>query len=162
MITDDAIPIYSRVLGFPEYTYTRPLSHVGELMGAAEWSFVTIFQRVLTFPLQVRAHYGHPDFLDGYWVRTRGGPSKASTKVNTNEDIFTGYEIFGRGERIGYIEYLEAQKGRESGFYEATVFEMKLAQGAAQQVRSRDVYMLNQYMPFFRRMSLFLGKQFIY
>ncbi len=62
---------------------------VGELMGAAEFCFVTITQRVLA-SLRVRMHYGHPDFLDGFWARTRGGVSKASHLVNTNEDIFTG------------------------------------------------------------------------
>jgi hypothetical protein len=53
------VPHY-RIVGFPESTYTRPLSHVGELAGAAEFSFVTIVQRVLRNPLRVRGHYGHP------------------------------------------------------------------------------------------------------
>ena len=53
------IPRY-RIVGFPEWTYTRRLSLVGELMGPR--SFVTIKHRVLDWPLRVRAHYGHPDF----------------------------------------------------------------------------------------------------
>jgi len=115
--TETPVPKY-RILGFPEHSYSRSVTHLGELAGAAEWSFVTIVQRILFEPLRVRGHYGHPDFMDGYWARTRGGPSKGSTKVNVNEDIFAAYEVFGRGEDIGYVEYLEQQKGRETGFYE--------------------------------------------
>jgi hypothetical protein len=149
------IPPY-RIVGFPESCYTRNLSMVGMLMASAEFCFVTITQRVLA-SLRVRAHYGHPDFVDGYWARTRGGVSKASHLVNTNEDIFAGYEIFGRGERIAYVEYVEEEKGRESGFNEAFTFEAKLAQGAAQQIRSREIYHLNNRLPVLTRLSLFYG-----
>eukprot|EP01121_Diplochlamys_sp_Union-15-3_P001816 TRINITY_DN11580_c0_g1_i1.p1 TRINITY_DN11580_c0_g1~~TRINITY_DN11580_c0_g1_i1.p1 ORF type:complete len:811 (-),score=121.63 TRINITY_DN11580_c0_g1_i1:69-2207(-) len=155
-LPEKVIPKY-RIVGFPEHCYTRSLSLVGEFMGAAEWTFVTITQRVLSYPLLARAHYGHPDFFDGFWVRTRGGPSKASTKVNVNEDIFAGYEIFSRGERITYVEFIQQQKGRESEFFGAFTFEQKLAMGAAQQVRSRDVYTLNKRLQFFKRLSLLHG-----
>mgnify|MGYP001058652049 FL=1 len=153
---DKVIPRY-RIVGFPEHTYTRTLSMVGELMGAAEFAFVTIHQRLLADPLAVRAHYGHPDFVDGYWTRTRGCQSKASEKINVNEDIFSAYEVFCRGEQIGYVEYIEEQKGRETAFSAATTFESKLAMGAAQQLRSREIYQLNQSLPFIRRLSLFMG-----
>ena len=155
------IPPY-RIVGFPEHCYTRNLSMVGELMGAAEWCFVTINQRVLNWPLRIRAHYGHPDFFDGYWARTRGGTSKASPKVNTNEDIFAGYEMLGRGERGSYVEFLEVHKGRETSFPKAYVFECKLAQGAAQQVRSFDVYTLNRKLDVFQRFGLFYGSLAFY
>jgi hypothetical protein len=39
------------------------------------------------------------------------------------------YEMIGRGERIAYVEYVEEEKGRETGFNEAFTFEAKLAQG---------------------------------
>ena len=146
-----------RIVGFPEHCFTRALSMVGELMGAAEWCFVTINQRVLNWPLRIRMHYGHPDFFDGYWVRTRGGTSKASPKVNTNEDIFAGYEMLARGERGSYVEFMEVQKGRETAFKNAYVFESKLAQGAAQQIRSYDLYTLNRKLDIFQRFSLFYG-----
>lgn len=64
--------------------------------------------------------------LDGYWVRTRGGVSKASHLINTNEDIFTGYELIGRGEKIKYLEYIEQEKGRESAFDTAFIFEVMI------------------------------------
>eukprot|EP00756_Hemistasia_phaeocysticola_P008616 Hpha_TRINITY_DN14678_c0_g1::TRINITY_DN14678_c0_g1_i1::g.48572::m.48572 len=150
------VPPY-RILGFPEWCYTRQLSMVGDMMGAAEWCFVTINQRVLSWPLRIRTHYGHPDFFDGYWSRTRGGTSKASHLVNTNEDIFAGYEMLGRGERGTYVEFLECHKGRETSFPKATVFEAKLAQGAAQQIRSIDVYMLNRKLDVFQRFGLFFA-----
>lgn len=149
------VPKY-RILGFPEYTYSRPLGGVAEYMGMAEFAFVTILQRTLT-TLQARMHYGHPDFFDGYWVYSRGGPSKATKKVNMNEDVFAGYEVAARGEKIGYVQYLQAQKGRESGFNAATLFLTKLAQGAAQQVLSKDVFHLNETLPHFSRFSLFFG-----
>lgn len=146
-----------RVLGFPEHAYTRRLSAVGEFMGMAEFAFVTILQRVLAYPLAMRLHYGHPDFWDAYWIFTRGGPSKATKKVNTNEDIFAGYELLARGESIGYTELLQAQKGRESSFNASTTFQAKLAQGAAQQIVSRDIYALNQSLPSQHLLSLFFG-----
>ena len=117
-----------RILGFTEHCYTRDLSMVGELMGLAEFCFVSMTQRVLAWPLRVRCHYGHPDFMDGFWSRTRGGTSKASKLVNTNEDVFAGYEVLGRGEKIGYVEYVEEHKGRETAFGAAYTFEAKLAQ----------------------------------
>ncbi len=146
-----------RIVGFAEHTYTRPLSLVGELMGAAEFCFVTITQRVLSRPLGVRAHYGHPDYVDGYWARTRGGMSKASHVVNVNEDIFAGYEMLSRGQKITFVEWMQAQKGRESAFLPAFVFEAKLAGGAGQQVRSRDVFFLNRNLDIFSRMSVAFG-----
>eukprot|EP00759_Apiculatamorpha_spiralis_P013419 PhF_6_TR2007/c0_g1_i1/m.3426 len=155
------IPPY-RILGFPEHTYTRCLSTVGEMMGAAEWCFVTISQRTLVWPLRIRAHYGHPDFFDGFWVRNRGGGSKASLVVNTNEDIFAGYEMIGRGEKGSYVEFIEYQKGRETAFLNAFVFEGKLAQGGAQQVRSLDVYRLNRKLDIFSRFSLFFSSLAFY
>jgi len=151
-----------RILGFPEHTYTRCLSMIGEMMGAAEWCFVTISQRTLVWPLRIRAHYGHPDFFDGFWVRNRGGSSKASLVVNTNEDIFAGYEMIGRGERGAYIEFIEYQKGRETAFANAFVFEGKLAQGGAQQIRSLDVYRLNRKLDFFNRCALFYSSLAFY
>jgi hypothetical protein len=148
------IPPY-RIVGFTEHCYTRGLSLVGEFMGAAEWCFVSITQRVLNWPLRIRLHYGHPDFFDAFWVRNRGGQSKASPLVHTNEDIFAGYEMLGRGDRGTYVEFIESQKGREVTFPGAFTFEGKLAQGGAQQVRSFDVYRLNRRLDVFTRFSLF-------
>jgi hypothetical protein len=151
-----------RIVGFPEWAYTRSLSLVGELMGAAEWCFVTITHRVLDWPLRIRCHYGHPDFFDCFWVRNRGGQSKASQLVNTNEDIFAGYEMIGRGDRGSFVEFLEAQKGRETSFGGAFTFEAKLAMGGAQQTRSFDVYRLNRGLDVITRCNLFFSSLAFY
>ena len=151
-----------RIVGFPEWAYTRSLSLVGELMGAAEWCFVTITHRVLDWPLRIRCHYGHPDFFDCFWVRNRGGQSKASQLVNTNEDIFAGYEMIGRGDRGSFVEFLEAQKGRETSFGGAFTFEAKLAMGGAQQTRSFDIYRLNRGLDVITRCNLFFSSLAFY
>lgn len=39
---------------------------------------MTLSQRVLTSPLRMRLHYGHPDIFDKLFTLTRGGVSKAS------------------------------------------------------------------------------------
>ena len=31
-------------------------------------------------------HYGHPDFLDGFWASNRGSLSKASPAINLSEE----------------------------------------------------------------------------
>eukprot|EP00667_Euglena_gracilis_P000073 EG_transcript_73 len=146
-----------RVVGYGEWQYTRGLSMVGEVAGQAEFCFTSIHQRVCRWPLRARLHYGHPDLMDGYWVRTRGGLSHASHMVNTAEDVFAGYEVVGRGERVEYIEWLQVQKGKESAMVPAFLFEKKLAQAAAQQMRSRDIYWLNQKASLFLKFGLFFG-----
>uniref|UniRef100_A0A7S1N8C0 Glycosyl transferase 48 domain-containing protein n=1 Tax=Eutreptiella gymnastica TaxID=73025 RepID=A0A7S1N8C0_9EUGL len=153
----DAVICPYRVVGYGEFQYTRGLSMVGEVAGQAEFCFTSIHQRVCRWPLRARLHYGHPDLMDGYWVRTRGGLSHASYMVNTAEDVFAGYEVVGRGERVEYIEWLQCQKGKESAIVPAFLFEKKLAQAAAQQMRSRDIYWLNQKSSIFLKFGLFFG-----
>jgi hypothetical protein len=153
----DAVINPYRVVGYGEWQYTRGLSMVGEVAGQAEFCFTSIHQRVCRWPLRARLHYGHPDLMDGYWVRTRGGLSHASHLVNTAEDVFAGYEVVARGERVEYIEWLQVQKGKESAIVPAFLFEKKLAQAAAQQMRSRDIYWLNQKASLFLKFGLFFG-----
>lgn len=86
-----------------------PTPAADEVAGQAEFCFTSIHQRVCRWPLRARLHYGHPDLMDGYWVRTRGGLSHASHMVNTAEDVFAGYEVVGRGERVEYIEWLQVR-----------------------------------------------------
>ncbi|KAH1090007.1 hypothetical protein J1N35_017264 [Gossypium stocksii] len=59
-------------------------------MSYQETSFVTISQRLLSNPLRVRFHYGHPDVFDRLFHITRGGISKASKTINLSEDVFAG------------------------------------------------------------------------
>lgn len=109
-----------RVVGFREYIYTGVGGGSAEQMSNAETTFGTIFQRTLANPLNARLHYGHPDFFDAFWVINRGMLSKASPNINLSEDVFAGFNIFGRGEHNGHTDILEWQKGREENFMSAS------------------------------------------
>merc|ERR1712137_586078 len=77
----------ARIIGFREHIFTRSHGLVGKIMADAEWTFGTLVQRLLGF-LNVRMHYGHPDFMDCFWACNRGSVSKASPHINLSEDIF--------------------------------------------------------------------------
>jgi hypothetical protein len=144
------------IIGFTERSYTRTTSLSGELAGAAEFAFVTIVQRVLRSALRIRMHYGHPDLMSGLMARTIGF-HKASHGVNVNEDIFAGYECLARGVPIGFCEWLWFWKGRDVSLRLVAIFSNKLAEGAAQQVRSRDMHFLNANLDWLSRSSLLFG-----
>jgi hypothetical protein len=144
------------IVGFTERCYTRSTSLAGELAGASEFAFVTIVQRVLRSALRIRMHYGHPDLMSGLLARTIGF-NKASHGVNVNEDIFAGYECLARGVPIGFCEWIWFWKGRDTSLRLVAIFNNKLAEGAAQQVRSRDMHFLNANLNWLSRSSLLLG-----
>lgn len=52
------------IIGFREHIFTGSVSSVANYMALQELSFVTLGQRVLSNPLCIRQHYGHPDFFD--------------------------------------------------------------------------------------------------
>lgn len=41
-------------------------------------------------PVAEGMHYGHPDFLDGFWASNRGSLSKASPAINLSEETADG------------------------------------------------------------------------
>ncbi|CAE7809659.1 bgs4, partial [Symbiodinium sp. CCMP2456] len=86
----DRTTVRARIIGFREFIFTESHGAVGSVMASAEWSFGTICQRFLA-GLGARMHYGHPDFLDGFWASNRGSLSKASPAINLSEDIFAGF-----------------------------------------------------------------------
>ena len=47
-----------------------------------------------------KLHYGHPDLLNGIFMTTRGGISKAQRGLHLNEDIYAGITATCRGGRI--------------------------------------------------------------
>ena len=51
-------------------------------------------------------HYGHPDFVDLFCARSRGGVSKATPHINLSEDIFAGLNVRNR-ERSDFVDVLE-------------------------------------------------------
>lgn len=130
--------VQSRYIGFRERIFTYDDGTVGRCHAAAEWTFGTIFQRFLS-GLGARMHYGHPDFVDGFWASNRGGMSKCSPSVNLSEDIFAGFNCKMREERCPHIDYLEFLKGREATLLAASNFFAKIAGGSVGMMRSRDL-----------------------
>ena len=70
----------------------------------------------LLHKLVVNLHYGHPDFLNGIFMTTRGGVSKAQKGLHLNEDIYAGMNALIRGGRIKHCEYYQCGKGRDLVF----------------------------------------------
>ena len=89
------------IVGFREHIFTGSVSSLANYMALQELSFVTLGQRVLSSPLRVRMHYGHPDLFDKVFFMAAGGVSKASKGINLSEDIFAGYNGTIRGGKVG-------------------------------------------------------------
>ena len=128
----------TRMIGFREHIFTGSHGVCGDINAVAEWSFGTIIQRTQA-ALGVRMHYGHPDFVDLFWARSRGGMSKASPHINLSEDIFAGLNVKDRVERSDYVDVLEMEKGREVSFNAANVFLNKISAGNVGVWRTKDL-----------------------
>jgi len=150
-------PLPTTILGLREHIFTGSVSSLANYMALQETSFVTLGQRVLTNPLCIRLHYGHPDVFDKLFFMTRGGVSKSSKGINLSEDIFAGYNNVVRGGQVAFKEYLQVGKGRDVGMSQIFKFEAKLSQGAAEQSLSRDINRIGHRLDFFRLLSLYYG-----
>lgn len=150
-------PMPTTILGLREHIFTGSVSSLANYMALQETSFVTLGQRVLTKPLCIRLHYGHPDVFDKLFFITRGGISKSSKGINLSEDIFAGYNNAIRGGQVAFKEYLQVGKGRDVGMTQIYQFEAKLSQGAGEQSLSRDVYRLAHRLDFSRLLSYYFG-----
>ncbi|CAE7582975.1 CALS5, partial [Symbiodinium microadriaticum] len=146
-----------KILGFREHIFTGSVSSVANYMALQELSFVTLGQRVLTNPLCIRQHYGHPDLFDKLFVMCEGGMSKASRGINLSEDVFAGFNATIRGHRVAFKEYVQVGKGRDVGLQQTYKFEAKLSQGNAEQSISRDMNRICARLDFFRLMSFYYG-----
>jgi callose synthase len=146
-----------KILGFREHIFTGSVSSIANYMALQELSFVTLGQRVLTHPLRIRQHYGHPDMFDKFFVMTEGGMSKASKGINLSEDVFAGFNSTIRGHKVEFREYVQVGKGRDVGLQQTYKFEAKLSQGNAEQAISRDMNRICTRLDFFRLMSFFYG-----
>ncbi|KAJ3681999.1 hypothetical protein LUZ60_014572 [Juncus effusus] len=144
------------ILGVREHVFTGSVSSLASFMSNQETSFVTLGQRVLSTPLKVRMHYGHPDVFDRVFHITRGGISKSSKTINVSEDIYAGFNSTLRKGNITHHEYIQVGKGRDVGLNQIAAFEGKVAGGNGEQVLSRDVYRLGQLFDFFRMMSFYI------
>ncbi|KAL3689633.1 hypothetical protein R1sor_015942 [Riccia sorocarpa] len=143
------------ILGVREHVFTGSVSSLAWFMSQQESSFVTLGQRVLSRPLKVRMHYGHPDIFDRVFHITRGGISKASRTINISEDIFAGFNSTLRQGNITHHEYIQVGKGRDVGLNQIAMFEAKVSSGNGEQILSRDVFRLGQLFDFFRMFSFF-------
>eukprot|EP00741_Cyanophora_paradoxa_P006797 tig00001041_g6573.t1 len=129
-----------RIIGFPEVVFTESWNVVGIMSGLQERMFNTLTQRGYAF-LDIRNHYGHPDFHDAYFVRQFGGLSHTHY---VSEDIFQGYNVNLHGQRIVQVDFMEGAKARDCSMLATTKFQSKISQGAAQMGLSREyAYMLN-------------------
>ena len=145
------------IVGFREHIFTGSVSSVANYMALQELSFVTLGQRVLSNPLHIRQHYGHPDVFNKFFVMTEGGMSKASRGINLSEDVFAGFNSTIRGHTIKFKEYIQCGKGRDVGLQQTYKFEAKLSQGNSEQSLSRDMNRLCSRLDFFRLLSFFYG-----
>jgi hypothetical protein len=132
------LALRARIIGFREHIFTRSHGLVGTIMADSEWTFGTLVQRLLGF-LNVRMHYGHPDFMDCFWASNRGSVSKASPHINLSEDIFAGLNVNARNERSLHTDILEWEKGREVQFCAGSGFFWKISSGSVGLMRTRDL-----------------------
>ncbi|KAH6876541.1 1,3-beta-glucan synthase component-domain-containing protein [Thelonectria olida] len=127
---------------------------LGDIAAGKEQTFGTLFARTLA-QLGGKLHYGHPDFLNGIFMTTRGGVSKAQKGLHLNEDIFAGMNAIMRGGRIKHCEYYQCGKGRDLGFGSILNFITKIGTGMGEQMLSREYYYLGTQLPLDRFLSFF-------
>lgn len=142
------------IVGFREAIFTRGHGAVARFQAYAEWAFGTIVQRVLA-KIGLRMHYGHPDFFSAAWVYSRSSISKANPVYNLSEDIFAGYTALLNERKSVHTDKIQDEKGRDTSLGSTYTFNAKLAQGAASQMKSRDVFWMNSRLDFLRSFLLF-------
>ena len=143
-----------RIIGSREYIFTKNLGTVARCHAYQEWSFGTLVLRTYS-DLGIRLHYGHPDFLNGIFMTTRGGVSKAQKGLHLNEDIYAGMTALLRGGRIKHCEYYQCGKGRDLGFGSILNFTTKIGTGMGEQMLSREYYYLGTQLPLDRFLSFY-------
>lgn len=142
------------ILGAREYIFSENTGVLGDIAAGKEQTFGTLFARTLA-QLGGKLHYGHPDFLNGIFMATRGGVSKAQKGLHLNEDIFAGMNAIMRGGRIKHCEYYQCGKGRDLGFGSILNFITKIGTGMGEQMLSREYYYLGTQLPLDRFLSFF-------
>jgi hypothetical protein len=143
------------LVGLREHIYTHTLSASAYFMSQQEYLFGVLMQRVMSSPLHVRMHYGHPDLGDKVFLFARGGQAKASAVVNVSEDIFAGFSVMLRGGESVHCEFLAVGKGRDVGFLQIAGFESKISGGTAIAMTTRDHFRICDGMDFARLLSFF-------
>ncbi|OAA49501.1 beta-1,3-glucan synthase catalytic subunit [Metarhizium rileyi] len=142
------------ILGAREYIFSENIGILGDVAAGKEQTFGTLFARTLA-QIGGKLHYGHPDFLNGIFMTTRGGVSKAQKGLHLNEDIFAGMNAILRGGRIKHCEYYQCGKGRDLGFGSILNFTTKIGTGMGEQMLSREYYYLGTQLPLDRFLSFY-------
>lgn len=142
------------ILGAREYIFSENIGVLGDVAAGKEQTFGTLFARTLA-QIGGKLHYGHPDFLNGIFMTTRGGVSKAQKGLHLNEDIYAGMNALIRGGRIKHCEYYQCGKGRDLGFGSILNFTTKIGTGMGEQMLSREYYYLGTQLPLDRFLSFF-------
>lgn len=144
------------IVGAREYIFSENIGILGDLAAGKEQTFGTLSARSMAW-IGGKLHYGHPDFLNGLYMNTRGGVSKAQKGLHLNEDIFAGMNAFGRGGRIKHTEYYQCGKGRDLGFGTILNFQTKLGTGMGEQMLSREYYYMGTQLPIDRFLTFYYG-----
>ncbi|KXS98790.1 hypothetical protein AC579_8933 [Pseudocercospora musae] len=142
------------ILGAREYIFSENIGILGDVAAGKEQTFGTLFARTLA-QIGGKLHYGHPDFLNGIFMTTRGGVSKAQKGLHLNEDIYAGMNAILRGGRIKHCEYYQCGKGRDLGFGSILNFTTKIGTGMGEQMLSREYYYLGTQLPLDRFLSFY-------
>ena len=142
------------ILGAREYIFSENIGVLGDVAAGKEQTFGTMFSRTLA-QIGGKLHYGHPDFLNGIFMTTRGGVSKAQKGLHLNEDIYAGMNAILRGGRIKHCEYYQCGKGRDLGFGSILNFTTKIGTGMGEQMLSREYYYLGTQLPIDRFLSFY-------
>jgi len=142
------------ILGAREYIFSENIGILGDVAAGKEQTFGTLFARTLA-QIGGKLHYGHPDFLNGIFMTTRGGVSKAQKGLHLNEDIYAGMTAILRGGRIKHCEYYQCGKGRDLGFGSILNFTTKIGTGMGEQMLSREYYYLGTQLPIDRFLSFY-------
>ena len=142
------------ILGAREYIFSENIGILGDIAAGKEQTFGTLFARTLA-QIGGKLHYGHPDFLNGIFMTTRGGVSKAQKGLHLNEDIYAGMNALIRGGRIKHCEYYQCGKGRDLGFGSILNFTTKIGTGMGEQMLSREYYYLGTQLPLDRFLSFY-------
>lgn len=150
--TGNAHPV--AIVGAREYIFSEQIGVLGDIAASKEQTFGTLFARTLA-EIGGKLHYGHPDFLNGIFMTTRGGISKGQKGLHLNEDIFAGMMAMSRGGRIKHCDYYQCGKGRDLGFGTILNFTTKIGAGMGEQILSREHYYLGTQLPLDRFLSFY-------
>ena len=142
------------IVGAREYIFSENIGVLGDIAAGKEQTFGTLFARTLA-EIGGKLHYGHPDFINGIFMTTRGGLSKAQRTLHLNEDIYAGMNAICRGGRIKHSDYYQCGKGRDLGFGSILNFTTKIGAGMGEQLLSREYYYLGTQLPIDRFLSFF-------